>query len=173
MSFCSHVRIRHCELADRQAVYDIESQSFVPTAKKLFRNRLTGNLFNRIVASLGSEVIGFAIHHRNNLRILNLAVYPCRRRGIGTLLVEYLIAQIDRNDNKRKKVDVFIRERDMASLLFFRKQKFKTNKFSLRRGFFKDTGEDAVYMEYFFDEENQPLLRAVREEEGRYDSLDH
>ncbi len=100
-----------------------------------------------VVAESHELLRGFSIYElfKNRIVILRLAVDPSwQRMAVGMQLVERLKSKLA--VNRRAKLDVFVRETNMPGLLFFQSQGFTA--LGLERGWFEDTGEDAILMQY-------------------------
>lgn len=100
-----------------------------------------------MVATDGDKVVGFMVYalHKGRLEILHLAVAKAfRHRGIGKQMVTKLLRGLARS--RRAAVTLRVRETNLAAQLFFRSQGFRATK--VLRGYYEDTGEDAILMSY-------------------------
>lgn len=109
-----------------------------------------------MVAEHDHKIVGFMIYelHKSRLHILNFAVDPeCRRAGIGTQMVLRLIDKL--SQQRRNEILIEIRERDLDTQLFFKKQNFRA--VCVLRRHFDDTEEDAYTMQFRLDSQNAAL----------------
>jgi ribosomal-protein-alanine N-acetyltransferase len=98
-----------------------------------------------MVAEIKESVIGFMVYelHTGYLHLLRLAVHPkWQRRGIGSAMVAKLVGKL--STLRRRELTVDVRESNLDALLFFRSQGFLA--IDMKRGFYEDTGEDAIQM---------------------------
>lgn len=106
-----------------------------------------------MVAEYDQKIVGFMIYelHKSRLHILNFAVDPdVRRVGIGTQMVLRLIDKL--SQQRRNEILIEIRERDLDTQLFFKKQNFRA--VCVLRHHFDDTEEDAYTMQFRLDAQN-------------------
>lgn len=133
---------------DIDNLLEIEKASFPsPWSKKLFLNELANPNSHIILAKDETDILlGFACFWivANEAHILNIAVHPgFRRQGIAKRLLTYVLEfSID------KRVSCFVlevRNRNKAAIEFYKGFGFR--EVGLRRGYYADTGEDAILME--------------------------
>jgi GNAT superfamily N-acetyltransferase len=104
------------------------------------------NNYIGVVAEKWGRMLGFTVRsiHKHGIVIANMAIDPeFRRLGIGTELIDH--AKCNLNE-RRNRIEVWLRESDLPAQLFFRSQGFRAEQ-GLRR-FYEDTDEDAFVMEY-------------------------
>ena len=133
--------------ADLDEVGEIERVSFpTPWSKELFKRELSlpqarsfvavGPL-DRIVGYLCFWIVADEVH------ILNLAVHPeYRRKGIATLLLAYGM-DCSRKEGARE-ITLEVRRSNYKAIGLYRNFRFLPQ--GIRRGYYSDTGEDAVIM---------------------------
>jgi ribosomal-protein-alanine N-acetyltransferase len=95
-----------------------------------------------------SRVAGFAIYeiHPKHLKLINFAVHPSMRRmGVGSQLIDKLTGKL--THDRRPRISLCVRERNLDAQCFFRDKDFKAKKV-LAEHYCETTGEDAYLMEY-------------------------
>jgi [ribosomal protein S18]-alanine N-acetyltransferase len=100
-----------------------------------------------MVATEGSEVVGFMVYELLNRRIqlISLGVHPGhRRKGVGKQLIQRLCDKL--SPRKRTKIFAEVRESNLHLLLFLKKQDFVA--VEVLKDYFEDTGEDSFVMQY-------------------------
>ncbi len=135
-------------LEDLDEVLSIEKASFhTPWSRGAFRYELTQNRVARsVVMRAGSEIAGYLclweIGHE--IHVTNLAVHPRhRRRGVARRL---LAAMLD--DARRKSVElVFLEVRPTNTEAVHLYESLGFQVIGRRKGYYFDTGEDALVME--------------------------
>lgn len=103
-----------------------------------------GNTVAR-VAEIDGHVCGFSVYSlgKRSISLLNLAVDPdFRRNGVGRKLIGKLVEAL--SANRRHKIDVRVRERNLAGLLFLKACGFLAT--GTDREWYTDTQEDAILM---------------------------
>jgi len=148
-------KIRPMEISDLPKVMEIERQSFPsPWSEKTFRQEL---LRNRIALYLvvedGEDILGYLGFWmvRGEIHITNLAVDPtCRRKGIasGLLAVVYKLAR----KNGTKIITLEVRASNQQARELYRKEGFEEK--GVRRGYYRDSNEDAIIMTRFLKGED-------------------
>ncbi|MGM0493714.1 MAG: ribosomal protein S18-alanine N-acetyltransferase [Armatimonadota bacterium] len=138
------VVIRRARPDDIDAVVEIEEESFpTPWSRSLLSSELDqpGSIY--LVAEVGSDVVGFVglWHVMDEGHICTLAVDPAQRgRGLGELLVlAALDAAVEVGSDA---VHLEYRVSNDAAAQLYAKLGFE--RVGLRRGYYSDTGEDAV-----------------------------
>jgi ribosomal-protein-alanine N-acetyltransferase len=141
------VHIRWMIRRDMAEVLEIERQSFeFPWSEEDFINCLRQRNCIGMVAEFAEQVVGFMIYelHRSRLHILNFAVNPSfQRRSIGSQMADKLISKL--SQDRRNRVLLEVRERNLPAQLFFRKMGFRA--ITVLRDYYEDTTEDAYLME--------------------------
>jgi len=135
-------------LDDLDEVLSIEKASFhTPWSRGAFRYELTQNRVARsTVVRAGRELLGYLclweIGHE--IHVTNLAVHPRhRRRGVARCLLGAMI-----EDARRKNVELVfleVRPTNAEALALYQSLGFQV--IGRRKGYYFDTGEDALVME--------------------------
>ena len=135
-------------LDDLDEVLEIERASFqTPWSRGAFRYELTQNRVARsVVVRVGRELSGYLclweIGHE--IHITNLAVHPsCRRRGIARALLGHVMEGARRNGVEL--VFLEVRPTNVEALALYESFGFRV--IGRRKGYYFDTGEDALVME--------------------------
>jgi len=146
------VEILNMSREDLEEVCFIERRTFPsPWSRGVFENELAKAGGTRtgatiyLVAKIPGRVVGYTglFQVGDEGHITNLAVdFKYRRKGIGTLLVLSLIESATRRGIKRLTLEV--RKPNLVAQEFYRKFGFR--EVGLRKGYYSDTGEDAVVM---------------------------
>lgn len=146
------VHIRWMIRRDMLEVQDIEAASFeFPWSEEDFLRCLRQRNCIGMVAEHYDRVVGFMIYelHKNRLHILNFCVHPeYRRRGIGAQMLNKLAGKL--SDQRRNRIMLEVRERNLSAQLFFRQAGFRA--ITVLRDFYEDTVEDAYLMEFRYQE---------------------
>lgn len=135
-------------LDDLDEVLEIERASFqTPWSRGAFRYELTQNRVARsLVARLGRQLAGYLclweIGHE--IHITNLAVHPTRRRrGVARALLGYVLEGARRDGVELLFLEV--RPTNVEALTLYESLGFRV--IGRRKGYYFDTGEDALVME--------------------------
>jgi ribosomal-protein-alanine N-acetyltransferase len=135
-------------LDDVDEVLDIERASFqTPWSRGAFRYELTQNRVARsLVARLGRQLGGYLclweIGHE--IHITNLAVHPSlRRRGVARALLGHILDGARRDGAELLFLEV--RPTNLEALALYESFGFRV--IGRRKGYYFDTGEDALVME--------------------------
>jgi len=141
------IRITDMTLDHLDAVYEVETNSFsIPWSKNELRKEIAENKHAVYkVAFLDHEIVGYAglWHVVNEGHITNIAVdIPYRRMGVGSLLIEELIAVAQAREMIGLTLEV--RMGNAAAQKLYTKYGFKPE--GIRKRYYADTGEDAVIM---------------------------
>jgi ribosomal-protein-alanine N-acetyltransferase len=135
-------------LEDLEEVLAIERASFTtPWSRAAFRYELTKNRVARcLVVRAGGEVVGYLCLWEigREIHITNLAVHPrARRQGIARTLLGAVL-----EDARRAEVDqVFLEVRPTNAEALGLYRGFGFEIIGRRKGYYFDTGEDALVME--------------------------
>ncbi|NLK97610.1 MAG: ribosomal protein S18-alanine N-acetyltransferase [Epulopiscium sp.] len=133
-------------------IHEIEKSCFtIPWSKEAFEKELRENpLAYYIVAELENTVLGYAGMWviADEGHITNIAVHPdFQHQGVGTLLMEHLI------DEARSKnffgLTLEVRESNVKAQNLYKKFGFINE--GLRKGYYQDTGENAIIMWKYFN----------------------
>lgn len=133
---------------DIDEVLEIENLSFPsPWSKRLFLNELVNPNSHIVLARDDMDtILGFVCFWivADETHILNIAVHPgFRRRGIAKSLLTHVLEFA-----KNKGISYFaleVRNRNQAAIEFYKGFGFKA--VGARKGYYADTGEDAILME--------------------------
>ena len=141
------LHIRWTMRRDMAEIVALEAASYeTPWTEQDFLRCLRQRNCIGFVAVRADEVVGYVVYemHAASLEVLNLAVAPdCRRQGVGAKLVDKVVSKI--YSGRRTRVEVAVREGNLAAQLFLRDSGFKAT--AVERGHF-DNGEDAYLMSY-------------------------
>jgi ribosomal-protein-alanine N-acetyltransferase len=145
--------IRDMASADIPSVMEIERACFItPWTEGMFRSQLrfADQAINLVLVE-EEILVGYAAAWiaYDEIHLLSIAVAPAaRRRGLGG---EILVAVMERGRTRRAERAILeVREGNAAARAFYRAHGFVD--IGLRRRYYSDTDEDAIVMEYVFDE---------------------
>lgn len=132
---------------DIKSVYDVECKSFItPWSLKSFTSEIyNNNMAKYLVAKIDGKVVGYGGMWiiLDEGHITNIAVHPDHRgKKIGDALVKALINLAGENDVKRMTLEV--RPSNWTAINLYKKYGFKEA--GVRKGYYQDTGEDAIIM---------------------------
>lgn len=120
------VHIRWMIRRDMPEVLDIERKVFeYPWFEEDFIRCLRERNVIAMVAEYEERVVGFVIYEllKTRIEILSFAVEgDSQRRGIGTQMINKLIGKL--SSQRRKKITLAVRERNVEAQLFFRRMGF-------------------------------------------------
>lgn len=126
----------------------IENESFeFPWSEEDFDKCLVQRNNIGMVARLDGELAGFMIYElmKDRLSLSNFAVgKEHRRKGVGTAMVEKLISKL--SPERRKHIDVFLRESNLPAQMFFKKNGFFWEE--TLKGTCEETDEDCYRMTF-------------------------
>ncbi len=150
------LHIRPATFADVRAIWNIETLSFpTPWSRWCFLSELANPLSTILVAcpvQSPRTVVGFLIYWVavEEMHILNLAVHPrWRRRGVATALLTEGLARARKHGAAVAWLEA--RPSNTAALALY--ERFGFVPVGRRRGYYHDTGEDAVIMLLEWDRE--------------------
>ncbi len=130
---------------DLPEIMEIESMSFTsPWSENLFRQELRNERVEVMGARFLNHLLGYVVlwHGFRETHIMNIAVHPhFRRRGIGSMLLEYAI------NRARMKSDVLlleVRVSNVPAIQLYKRYGFLP--IGLRRKYYSDNNEDALVM---------------------------
>jgi ribosomal-protein-alanine N-acetyltransferase len=147
MSILNETVIRGMSPLDLDAVLALEREIFpTPWTQEIFEYEmrrkeqalyLVAEVRGKTVGYLGAQMLDDEIH------LTNMAIAPgLRRRGLGTaLLLECLHRGIDK---RARWMTLEVRENNREARVFYRRFGFRD--MGLRKGYYIDSGEDAVIM---------------------------
>lgn len=138
-------RLRPMRLDDLPAVQEIDRLSYpTPTRESLFRYELTENKLAHYQLLLdGQALVGFAGYWLmgDEVHVSTIAVHPAQRgRRLGELLLLNLL--ILAYTHPACLVTLEVRQGNQVAQALYRKYQFAL--VGERRGYYKDTGEDAL-----------------------------
>ena len=144
-------------LDDLDEVLEIERASFqTPWSRGAFRYELTQNRVARsVVVRIAGRLVGYLclweIGHE--IHITNLAVRPdFRRRGIARALLSHVMDGARQSNVEL--VFLEVRPTNLEALALYESFGFRV--IGRRKGYYFDTGEDALVMEARLDERAEP-----------------
>lgn len=143
------VAIRVMTSKDLPDVEAIERMSFsCPWTRSMFQAELHQPVSIHLVCtSQKGEVVGFLVGRKypETWHVLDLAVHPeWRRRGIGGKLLDSFLREADAN---LVSVVLEVREANVPARSLYESRGFRS--VGVRRGYYPDTGEDAIVMMRF------------------------
>lgn len=153
-----NIRLTKMSEIDIDEVLEIERASFPsPWSKRMFLNELS-NPNSRIILAKGEkdEILGFICFWKvaGEVHILNLAAHPGnRRQGIGKRLLAHVIETSIADGAGLLALEV--RSRNRAAISFYKSFGFK--EVGTRKGYYTDTGDDAVLMDLDLNRDKQAL----------------
>jgi ribosomal-protein-alanine N-acetyltransferase len=132
--------------ADLDRVLVIEHAVFpAPWTRRAFEAELKGGASVPWVAERGGEVVGYLVSWRvaDELHIGNIAVTPALQgRGIGRTLLEFCLRDAESGGAAYATLEVRVSNERAISLY----ETFHFRPVAMRRGYYSDTGEDALVM---------------------------
>lgn len=136
---------------DLKAVCEIEDLSFKnPWSMDDFRKCLKQKNRYLFVAIAAKQIVGFIVIEATPkcLLVLNFTVHPdCRKRGVGSQIIAWLIEQL--SATKRSRILMEVRETNLPMQLFLRSVGLKACQ--VMRGYYEDTDEDAYQFDYLLN----------------------
>lgn len=140
------ITIRAADLNDLDEIFNIEKLSFnKPWSKELLREEILFPLSFNIVAVQNGNVVGYLLAWLipPEVHILDLAVAPyARRKGVGKKIMESLFSEAQKNGAAKFTLEV--RHGNLEAINFYQRFGFVTK--GIRKGYYQDTGEDALIM---------------------------
>lgn len=134
--------------ADLDGVMAVEHLSFLtPWSREAFQSELMQTYTVYLVARTGEQVAGYAGMHVvwEDSHVTNIAVHPLwRGRGLGERLMLELISRAVARGAGRMTLEV--RSSNTTAQNLYRKLGFITRPGAVRKGYYADTGEDAIIM---------------------------
>lgn len=142
--------------ADLDGVVEVERLSFLtPWPREGFHSEMMQTYTIYLVAKAGAQVVGYGGMHIiwEESHVTNIAVHPLfRGRGLGERLMHELIGRAAARGAARMTLEV--RASNATAQNLYQKLGFRTAPGAIRKGYYTDTGEDAVVMW------KEPLLEA-------------
>lgn len=148
------INFRNMELDDINRVYEIEKLSFTtPWSKKSLQTEISDNKLSKyIVMELDDYIIGYYglwIVDRE-AHVMNVAIDPnYRSKGYGSCLIENMIELV--RDSEVNRMTLEVRRQNEVAINLYEKYGFETS--AIRKGYYRDTGEDALIMWMELEEE--------------------
>lgn len=140
------VTIHQMTKADIESVYRIECESFItPWSKKSLHDELTNKLAHYGVLCVNGEPIAYAGMWVmfDEAHITNVAVTKSHRgKGFGRKIMEYMVQKA--KEKGAAKMTLEVRQTNLTAQSLYRSMGF--NLCGLRKGYYRDTGEDALIM---------------------------
>jgi ribosomal-protein-alanine N-acetyltransferase len=134
------------KLEDLPQVMAIENVSFpLPFSENLFRMELNLDVARLYVERMDDTIVGYIDywHVGSEFHVITIATDPeCRRRGIGSALMEFMLEDAGRNSVKLITLDV--RPSNTEALALYRKYGFEQS--GVRKRYYQDNGEDALIL---------------------------
>lgn len=141
------IKIQRMQASHLPGVLAIEKDVFpAPWSEGMFRQELSGKGASCMrVALFEKEVIGYylAWFLKDMVHLINIAVAgPFHRKGIGTVLLEEILAEA--MDAGKRFIVLEVRQSNITAQLFY--DKFHFEKIGIRQKYYSDNFEDAVLM---------------------------
>lgn len=143
----NQVELSDMKLEDIDGICEIENLSFqTPWSRESFVEELESNQLSRyIVAKKDGKVVGYggmwAVLDEGH--ITNIAVHPdYRRQKIGEKIVQALVDRA--KEEEIDKLTLEVRKSNTPAIILYRK--FGFEECGVRKGYYADTGEDALIM---------------------------
>jgi ribosomal-protein-alanine N-acetyltransferase len=142
------VRIREMEPGDLDEVMAIEEVSFpTPWPRRLFEEEIVREFSDTLVAAPaeGEGVLGYLVCWTvaDESHLLNIAVRPdARERGVGSALLGECMLRSARAGAVR--IHLEVRAGNASAIRMYEREGFSF--LGIRRGYYADTGEDAVLL---------------------------
>jgi [ribosomal protein S18]-alanine N-acetyltransferase len=134
--------------ADLDGVMEVERRSFLtPWSREAFQSELMQTYTLYLVAREGRKVVAHGGMHVvwEDSHVTNIAVLPeYRGRGLGEhMMRELLLRAVQRGANR---MTLEVRATNTPAQTLYRKLGFITQPGAVRKGYYQDTGEDAIIM---------------------------
>lgn len=134
--------------ADLDGVMEVEQNSFLtPWSREAFMNEMMQTYTVYLVARAGDKVVGHGGMHVvwEDAHVTNVAVLPqYRGQGIGEQLMRDLMTRAAARGAQR--ITLEVRAFNTPAQNLYRKLGFVTRPGAVRKGYYSDTGEDAIIM---------------------------
>lgn len=142
-----NVKVRKMVLNDVDAVYDIEVASFTtPWTKEAFENEIAKNqLAIYFVVSEAERIVGYVGMWTivDELHITNVAIAPeFRGKGYSNALIQHVLEYA--LEHGFVAITLEVRASNKVAISLYEKYMFVAT--GIRKGYYQDTGEDAVVM---------------------------
>lgn len=134
--------------SDLDGVMEVERLSFLtPWSREAFASEIMQTYTVYLVAREGDKVVAHGGIHVvwEDAHVTNIAVHPLYRgRGLGELMLQELMARAVARGANRSTLEV--RATNTTAQNLYRKLGFVTRPGAVRKGYYTDTGEDAIIM---------------------------
>lgn len=134
--------------ADLDGVMEVERSSFLtPWSRDAFASEIMQTYTVYLVAREGDKVVAHGGMHVvwEDAHVTNIAVLPAYRgRGLGERMMLELIARASARGAVRMTLEV--RATNTPAQTLYRKLGFESRPGAIRKGYYTDTGEDAIIM---------------------------
>ncbi|MDF2627465.1 MAG: ribosomal-protein-alanine acetyltransferase [Symbiobacteriaceae bacterium] len=134
--------------ADLDGVMEVEQSSFLtPWSREAFTNEIMQTYTVYLVARLADKVVGHGGMHVvwEDAHVTNIAVLPqYRGLGIGEQMMRELMKRAAARGAQR--ITLEVRAFNTPAQNLYRKLGFVTRPGAVRKGYYADTGEDAIIM---------------------------
>lgn len=154
--------IGECEEGDLKEILEIEEYSFpTPWSPGLFRNEMVNPLSQFLVGKKGAVVVGYVVFWRvvDEIHIHNIAVLHEKRRcGIASRMLSRVIG--DGRAEGARLVTLEVRRSNLAAQKLY--VRFGLTVGGVRRGYYTDTGEDALILSGDLEQISPGVLTSVR-----------
>ncbi len=155
----SELKIRPATLGDLSTIRGMERSIFpTPWSREMIAAELRGDASRISLLALKNEVpVGYIFCWCvvDELHVVNLGVLESeRRKGFGQALLEAVMSHS--LSSGASLVTLEVREENLPARAFYRRNGFK--EIALRRGYYPDTGEDAVVMLKHLGSSSHPSL---------------
>lgn len=142
------IQLRPMTPADVDGVWEVERLSFrTPWSKEAFRHEAEAEYAIYLVLATEQAIIGYAGAHLifGEAHVTNVAIHPdWRGNGLGELLMKALETTAVAGGARRATLEVRVSNEAARSL--YTKLGWVTEKGAVRKGYYTDTGEDAIIM---------------------------
>lgn len=141
-----NVTIRAMGPADLEDILEIERLSFIsPWTRGMFEDTICSPIARNLVLEKDNKIIGYIMLYsvEDEVHIMNIAIDPVhRRKGFGIYLVNRVIEDCARDGGTEFFLEV--REGNRAAQDLYRTLGFSV--IGRRKGYYRETGEDAFVM---------------------------
>lgn len=147
MGECGEVVMREMRAGDIDGVLEIERISFVaPWTRGMFEETLLSSVDASFVAEEGGRIVGYLIiyYAAREIHVMNIAVRRDRRElGLASWMMSRIMELGRRNSMETCFLEV--RESNMPARGLYEKLGFR--QIGRRKGYYRESGEDAIVME--------------------------
>ncbi|MBN2340333.1 MAG: ribosomal protein S18-alanine N-acetyltransferase [Deltaproteobacteria bacterium] len=149
--FASDIQIASATAEHLDAICNIENTCFLtPWTKDAVQSEISDIGWSRtIVALRESQVLGYCLYWlvADEIQLLKVAVHPqYQRKGVGGSMLQHIIH--DGLSKKIHSITLELRASNPAARRLYEKLNFQVT--GIRRGYYTDTGDDALLMDFTF-----------------------